>query len=359
MNNKRYQPHRQNITKDQPVYLCEAEAIPGLEYLLRDEISERFGGKCDIIDGASKDGIRFEYRGNPWQLKRLAMAQAVYLIQEYPIARPKALLGHQYWTLFTESINKVISIYPSDTFRTFTIAAAGSDSSVMRRIKDEISRKLNLIHVEKGDLWIRIRPSLTEGWETLTRLTPRPLTTRDWRIANYKGALNAAVAHAMVKLTLPEIRDRYLNLGCGSGTLLIERAGLTQAKSIIGVDNKAEVLDLAVSNIVVSGHEHKIRFIQSDITCLPFEDNRFDSITADLPFGQRVGTHKDNLILYPKVLQETARVASKSARFVLITHEVKLMDNLIPQFNDVWHLVESRMITLRGLHPRIYVFERR
>jgi 23S rRNA G2445 N2-methylase RlmL len=90
---------------------------------------------------------------------------------------------------------------------------------------------------------------------------------------------------------------------------------------------------------------------------LPFSDDSFDALCADLPFGQLVGSHEENQWLYPAILAEASRVARSKARFVVVTHEVRLMDTTLENLNT-WKLVNKQMITLSGLHPRIYILER-
>ena len=48
---------------------------------------------------------------------------------------------------------------------------------------------------------------------------------------------------------------------------------------------------------------------------LPFPENSFDVITADLPWGQLIGSHQENEWLYPAVLAEAARVIAQGGRF--------------------------------------------
>ena len=79
---------------------------------------------------------------------------------------------------------------------------------------------------------------------------------------------------------------------------------------------------------------------------------------ADLPFGHLVGSHDENEWLYPAILSEAARIARKDALFALITHEIRLMDGILSGY-DEWKLIKMMKITLSGLHPRIYVLERK
>jgi 23S rRNA G2445 N2-methylase RlmL len=93
------------------------------------------------------------------------------------------------------------------------------------------------------------------------------------------------------------------------------------------------------------------------MTSLPIAAASASHIAADLPFGQRMGSHEVNLALYPRVLKEAGRVARVGARFVLITHEVHLMDRLLRD-TALWSTESVISVNLRGLHPRIYVLRR-
>src|SRR5947208_2669780 len=79
--------------------------------------------------------------------------------------------------------------------------------------------------------------------------------------------------------------------------------------------------------------------------------------SADLPFGHLVGSHEENVALYPAILREAARVARREAPFVLITHEVRLTEALLAASPE-WATDAMLRVTLGGLHPRIFVLRR-
>jgi 23S rRNA G2445 N2-methylase RlmL len=231
----------------------------------------------------------------------------------------------------------------------------------MRRIKDNLADHTGLIiNNTEGDALLRLRPTpgKKRHWDALIRLTPRPLATRDWRICNLPGALNGTVAHAMVRLSQPHPDDTVINLTCGSATLLIERIHRMRARYLAGVDTNTNALQCAAENITGTGSPQNIQLIQSDATQTPFADRTADVLLADLPFGQLTGSHDENIWMYPALMSEAARIAKSGARFILITHEVNLMNSVLEQLSNLWHCHEERMINLSGLHPRIFVLER-
>ncbi len=174
-----------------------------------------------------------------------------------------------------------------------------------------------------------------------------------------KGALNATVAAAMVAMTQPSSRDHFLNMMCGSGTLLIERAQADiKAQSLVGCDIDVNALEGAQKNLKACGLSQVVELIQCDATQLPFPAHSFNVICSDLPWGQLVGSYKKNAELYPKVLTEAARVGMVGARLLLLTHNISLLEGILPQFEDVWKLTNVITLCQGGLHPRIYLLER-
>lgn len=362
-----------------PVFHCEADVIAGLESLAQDELGRRAGQITLVRPGI----LQFTCADDLGDLLRLRTVLSVYLLQRFDVPRPRALLGEQNLRAMFDQIDRVLVLLPPDTYRTFMLGAAGSDSAVMARLKAAIARHTGLREVEmEGDLLIRIRPTSDSrlptrvgsrkseagsrrdrGWDVLVRLSPRPLATRDWRVCNTPGSLQATVAHAMVMLTRPRPTDVYLNLCCGSGTLLIERALAGPAAQLIGCDVDRDVLICASRNIaayrrLVGARAAEIKLHDWDATQLPLPDAGVDALTADLPFGHRTGSHADNTALYPALMREAARVARPGARFALITAEVRLTEHVLQQLPTLWTRERSLRVNLGGLQPIIHVLRK-
>ena len=385
--NVKYKPTRKHkpSPKAQVVHQCEADVAEGLEELAVQELRNRFGHSIRVQDGSSIEPgkIRFAYQGNLKHLLQLQTVLTVFLLQHYAVPRPRALLGEEHLRTLLQQINTVRSLMPNDPYRVLYLSAAGSDSSVMNRLKEELASHCGLmVGEDEGDLLIRLRrpPKNAEGWEVLVRLTPRPLATRRWRVCNMEGALNGTVAHAMMRFTRPTQNDTVLNLACGSGTLMIERLACGPARRMIGCDINHEALACAYANLQASGNRVTMELNASeraikpppklqlgkmptvelydwDARHLPLREQSVDVLVADLPFGHLVGSHEQNIELYPAILQEAARVARRGGLFALITHEIRLMESLLAT-SSVWQTELVNMVTLRGLHPRIFILKR-
>ena len=351
MKSKTAHPKRQEIVN---FVDCELEIVEGLVPFALDELRNRFPRLVQVTNKTAT-AIQFRYAGDLRSLHKLRLAQAAYSVEYFAVPRPRALLGDAHWRRFMAQIRQIVDLLAPNTFQSFSLSAAGSDSSVMQRIRQEIGTATGLPEAEKGDLWIRIRPA-KDGWETMVRLHARPIATRAWRVCNYEAALNATVAHAMALLSNPNDDQHVVNLGCGSGSLLIEHRSISEVAHLVGIDHDDTLLKCAEANIAASGLQG-IELLNGNMLKTPFETASMDALLADLPFGQNVGSHEDNTRLYPAVLREAARIAKPDACFVLITHEVNLIESLLRQ-SSVWQLEQSIRVTLRGLHPRIYVLRR-
>ncbi len=229
----------------------------------------------------------------------------------------------------------------------------------MLRLRAELVKATGLTDGNnKGDVQIRLfRARTSDGWDALVRLTPRPLSAREWRVCSFPGALNATVAHAMARLTRPKETDVFVNLMSGSGTLLIERLSQMNARSAIGVELEHEHIACTRRNLDAARAGNRVHLLQADARRAPLPDGCADALCADLPFGQRVGRHSDNERTYPFVFAEAARIARRNALFSVITHEVALTEGLLAT-QPAWRIRKVLHLNLRGLHPRVYVLER-
>jgi tRNA (guanine6-N2)-methyltransferase len=325
--------------------LFEVEFLPGLEPFVTSEL-KHFG--IQKIQPQSKETVRFEYKDDIKKLFALRRAVAVYQVLAFPIPRPKALLGDEHLRRLLQGVEAIRALHPKNTFTSFRFSAAGADSAVFQRLAEVFSSRLTLPYDPKeGDLLLVVRPS-QDGWEVAIRLTPRPLSARKWRVCNIEGGLNATLAVVMNDLGEVKPSDRYLNAMCGSGTLLIEQG---KAKQRVGVDVSERALECARQNLAAGSV--KAELLEADATRLPFPENSFEVITADVPWGDAVGTHEGNAKLYPAFLQEMARVSTASARLVVLTHELKLFEKVLA--DSAWQVKSKHRVFHGGHYPNIYL----
>lgn len=338
----------------------ECDVMPGLEALLARELRRSFRGRVSGLVDSGRSSLRFAFEGPLAELLGLRTAQAAYVVLGFGGRRPTALLGNQNLRGLLARIEVIRGLHRPGTFQSFRFSAAGRDTSTFRRLAAEVETQTGL-HYEPddGELLIRLRPSGEDGWEALVRISPRPLATRAWRVANYPGALNATIAAAMVELTQPRPEDHYINLMCGSGTLLVERLLRCQAAEALGVDWNRDALDAARANLVAAGLADTVRLMESDATLTGLDMARYTALCADLPYGNLVGSHRENSALYPALLDEAARIAMPGARFAAITHDLRLFDASLPEAEARWQLERTIRVFQGGQRPQIYLLRRR
>lgn len=340
--------------------------IPGLESLVQHELANKLPSGSYQVFGYPREGrVSIRYEGDVTSILALRSVIAIHRVEQFDVTRPRALLGHQNMTRILASLRSVVNIHPRKRFNTFRISAAGEESTVYKRLRCEIAASLDLDYSpDVAHLLICVRKSPTDRnrWQVLVRLTPMPLSARSWRACNRPDALNATIAYAMVSLANPENRECFLNLGCGSGSLLIERLLLGPASTVVGVDISEDALDCTRKNLSVAGLSGLPVLMRCDMQRLPLSDASFDTIVTDLPFGMIRGTRVDLNTVYSGALSEAARLVRPEGIFVAITARRRLFKSTFERFSNRWEgtvEVPLRVSFNRGyINPSVYVMRR-
>jgi tRNA (guanine6-N2)-methyltransferase len=343
----------------------EAEVVSGLEDMVEREIRTALGRPARLLGRPADGRVAFQLDEALSRCDGLRLANAVHLVDRFDVPRPRALLGHEHMTRLISSLRALIDLGPKDAFQTFRVSAAGVESAAFTRLRGELARELGLEPVEeRAHLLVSVRrpPDGSDGWQVLTRTTPMPLSARSWRVCDYPGALNATVAHAMAQFTRPVAEQRYLNLACGSATLLIERLMLGPASQALGVDAADEALRCAQQNLWAAGFNSDVEVVKGDITSVGLPDGSVNAVVGDLPYGMLSRVPGSIQGLYESSMAEATRVTTHGGRMVVITARKKLFRTAMGQVGSEW--VEEREITIKipfksgFLTPSIWVFRR-
>jgi 16S rRNA G966 N2-methylase RsmD len=294
--------------------------------------------------------LLFSYEGAAARLTASRIASAVYLRRRFRIPRPRALTGDVH---FAALVRLIVRVRRHQEFRSFRFEAAGSGSTVFLSLAALLERELGIpFDPDEGELVLKVRHAFDapDEWEVAVRLTPRPLSVREWRVQDYRGALNG---------TTPTVRDRFLNVMCGSGTLLIERLLRSKVARCEGIDSSDEALRAAHANITAANFSKRITITAGDATELPFADHSFDVCCADLPWGERIGSRARNRTLYGGTLTELGRVIVPKGRLVLLTQHIDALDRALAQSERTWIETKRCKVSQGGFTPTCLVLHRR
>ena len=129
-------------------------------------------------------------------------------------------------------------------------------------------------------------------------------TYDSWCLTEIGSFVDHLEKEIVFQLATPQAGEKALDLGCGTGiySIWLARKGL----NVTGVDISANMLEIAKEK--AASVPLPIDFVHSDIHRLPFEDETFDLVVANIVF---------EFVENPKqVLQEGLRVLKRGGRFV-------------------------------------------
>ncbi|MDQ5912028.1 MAG: tRNA (guanine6-N2)-methyltransferase [Patescibacteria group bacterium] len=341
-------------------------------------------------------------------LLSLKSVMNVFLVQRGEKLHPlhinnhKSILGDMVETVLRLEKEKMASKEKS-AFKTFKLRCAGSDSPEVQSIQRYISEtfKLQAIQIagtnsgiasaEAGNLSLGVdldmyihRPDAL--WEVGVRLTPRPLSVRDYKIEHIKGGINPTVAYAMNTMAFSHILTRtpslssphpldhnthanlsYLNICSGSATLLIEArlqfatADASMSGHFLGFDIDKKTNSQAIHNIQNAGLIRDIQIKTADLLDKPnFGNERalFDVITSDLPFGMQVGKGDDLDKLYKTLVEYATEKLKEDGVLVVYTTEVETLGKALRgSAFTIEKAVSLKLTTSVGsiIQPKIFV----
>ena len=338
---------------DERVDTVALEVLDGVGPFLAEEVREL--GVASVVDEQSTELLVNVERDALPRLRDLRCAVAAYLVLRMDVSRPRSLLSPDRLRDIGDAWRAVRA--DGGRFTSFRLSAAGSDSEDLMRLRQALAVALEVPEdVDDGDLLVRLRRARVErGWEVLLRLTPRPLSARAWRTERFAGGLNATIAAAVVRALQPAPTDAFVDLMCGSGTLVLERLAAGPAARVAGVD--IDPAALAAPGIHLRNARHRgvrVELHEADATALDEGVGRFDVLVVNPPWGTLVGSHDDNDVLYPALLRGARAVAAPRARFGVLTHDVRRFESVL-RSDAAWMLEQSWRFFQKGHHPRLYL----
>ncbi|MBR0081709.1 MAG: methyltransferase domain-containing protein [Clostridia bacterium] len=178
-----------------------------------------------------------------------------------------------------------------------------------------------------------------------------------WRVGTVPASIHPATASALVRYArkLVDAPPAVFDPFCGSGSLLFAAEAAFLTKGLLGVDCSAKAIAIARKNAEAAGS--KARFVCRDIL-------RFDSprgaglIVSNLPFGNRVGSHRENEALYARFVHKLPGLLSDGGAAVLYTADGKLLERLLKAESRL-ELAASFRTEAGGLKPVVFAVRKK
>lgn len=325
--------------------------VTGLKLVVLNELKE----KGFAVIGEDGDSIYIQFaEDNIQRVKVLKSVTRAYLVIRSDSYHPAYISNHK--SILGNLIDIVIN---HDSFKTFKISCAGSNSSEVRSIAKYIQDTYRVKENEEADLKIHIVKS-EDVWEVGIQITPRPLSVRDYKVANMSGSMDSTVAYAVNSFCNLDSARSYLNVFSGSATLLIEAAQCyPNLGRLIGFDNNKKHLSLSVKNIKEAGLIKRVEVKEADIFNNP-DLGKFDVIVSDLPFGMSISKGEDLEKLYNAFVKYCVGTLSTGGRLVVYTSEYEIIEPILlaSRFKVIQSL-QLKFITNADafLRPKIIVCE--
>lgn len=184
---------------------------------------------------------------------------------------------------------------------------------------------------------------------------PLFLTRRFGELARMSASTTPVIAGIMCRLAKLHAGDVVLDPMCGAGTLLVVAAGSANLAAVIGCDISQRAVRDAAANLARRGVAGTV--LRADAGQLPLPAGSVDRVLTNLPFGKRVGSHDNNVELYPRVLRELTRVLTRQGRAVLLTEDKTVFRQSVQRTPNL-HIVRELVLESGGAHPTAFVLAR-
>lgn len=202
---------------------------------------------------------------------------------------------------------------------------------------------------------LRIEPDEHNKCAVYAKLYTVPDERFSYRKESLPASINPATAAAVVRYARDYLTPgaRVIDPCCGSGTMLFERERFIETQSATGVDIAHKAIDIARANAALAGS--KAKFIVNDIR--RFEATRpYDELITNLPFGNRVGSHADNVSLYEYLVDALPRLLVRGGTAIMYTMEFTLLKKLVRARPNLELAAEART-EAGGLTPEIFIIK--
>ncbi|MGQ9687140.1 MAG: methyltransferase domain-containing protein [Thiobacillaceae bacterium] len=316
--------------------------------------------------------VLFDYPDDPRALLRLRTAEDVFFLAGWTKGIPADRTGLNAITQMVQTakyfdvglgVHRLLrgTAKRRATFRVIARMEGGPHAyrrvDVQKAVEKGVLARYNYKwHVVQDDATLEVWVTLL-GAEAICglRLSDRSMRHRGYKAEHLPASLRPSVAAAMVLLSNPQPGDVFLDPMCGAGTILGERAAAAPYQALLGGDINRASVQACRANVRPRRVPADIR--EWDATHLPLPDAGVDKVVCNLPFGKQVGTHAENVELYPRYFAEMARVVRPGGRLVILTGEQALTERILSS-SEAFRKREQFDVRVLGMAARILVIDR-
>jgi 23S rRNA G2445 N2-methylase RlmL len=358
--------------------------VPGLEEIAGQEVEARLAGAW-VIE-TQRGWTAFRYPGPAADLLQLRTTEDVFAVlfrtAELPAYRSGAIPLLARVAQTCRSWDQAMAAFHQTRAHsvrriTFRIIAQMTGQHGFRReeVRDAVlsgvqSRWTGWKPVA-DDAHIEIWAPIIGSWAAVAvRLSNRSMRHRTYKQEHRPAALRPTLAAAMIALLHPQPTDRFCDPMCGTGTILVERALFGPGKALVGGDIDAAALEAAMVNLSQSGitvlapereslGRNQACFLHCwDARSLPLGPNCIDAVACNLPFGEKMGSHADNVQLYDRFFRQLVRVLRPGGRAALLTSEKELVRQCLDRHTQLQREREI-LVAVLGRAARIYMLRKK
>jgi len=175
-----------------------------------------------------------------------------------------------------------------------------------------------------------------------------------------KGELSPELANILCLLSNPKADDVVLDPFAGSGAIPIERTKICKFKGIFALDKDQKIVQKLKAKIkkIRNKKIQKSFFVkEKNFFDTNFEDEFFNSIITDPPWGffEKIEGNIENF--YTKILEKSFPILKKNGQLILLTARKNEFENCIKNFGK-FKILEKYDILVSGKKCGAYVIVR-
>eukprot|EP00040_Diaphanoeca_grandis_P026672 m.149756 g.149756 ORF g.149756 m.149756 type:complete len:488 (+) comp30681_c0_seq2:1613-3076(+) len=168
------------------------------------------------------------------------------------------------------------------------------------------------------------------------------------------------IAFIMLQLAGFKKGQKVLDPFCGSGTILLEAAEISQGDvEGFGCDSVSRTIDGAAAHAKKVGYEKQLKFKVADVVGLSthFEREQFDCVVTNPPWGVQVGVNINLRKLYQKFLSGAWTTSKPGAKVVVFVLQAIMFLEIVREFGQ-FEVESLTVVKTRNNLPTIFVLKR-